>query len=81
MALCAIYVMGATAGVPQVLNYQGRVVVDGTNYHGSGDFKFAMVDSGADLSKPASAVAHRTGQFVTTYTVTDGGADIRQRRM
>ncbi len=31
------------AQVPQLINYQGRVVVGGTNFHGSGQFKFALV--------------------------------------
>ncbi len=34
-----------SAQVPQILNYQGRVVVDGTNFTGLGEFKFALVDS------------------------------------
>lgn len=34
------------AAVPQVMNYQGRVAVNGTNYHGSGSFKFALVSGG-----------------------------------
>ena len=33
----------ANAQVPQVINYQGRVAVSGTNFSGSGQFKFALV--------------------------------------
>ncbi len=31
------------AQVPQLINYQGRVAVGGTNFDGSGQFKFALV--------------------------------------
>lgn len=30
--------------VPQLINYQGRVVVNGTNFDGPGQFKFALVN-------------------------------------
>ena len=33
----------ARAQVPQIINYQGRVVVDKTNFTGTGKFKFALV--------------------------------------
>ncbi len=32
------------AQVPQILNYQGRVAVNGTNFDGTGQFQFAFVD-------------------------------------
>ncbi|MCE9612850.1 MAG: formylglycine-generating enzyme family protein [Lentisphaerae bacterium] len=62
------------AQVPGLLNYQGRVVVNGTNFTGTGQFKFALVDGGDVLARRATAVAHRTVTAVTSYTVTDGGA-------
>src|SRR6266850_6174142 len=34
----------ADAQVPQMINYQGRVAVGGTNFSGSGQFKFALVN-------------------------------------
>ena len=34
----------STAQVPGILNYQGRVAVGGTNYDGTGQFKFSLVD-------------------------------------
>ncbi|HZJ14595.1 MAG TPA: SGNH/GDSL hydrolase family protein [Chthoniobacteraceae bacterium] len=33
------------AQVPQLINYQGRVVVDGVNFDGAGHLKFALVDA------------------------------------
>ncbi len=42
----------ALAQVPQLISYQGRITVDGTNFHGSGLFKFALV--GANGAAPAT---------------------------
>lgn len=45
-ALFVILGMGrAMAQVPPILNYQGRVGVSGVNFEGSGQFKFALVNS------------------------------------
>ena len=37
-------VYGDAQLVPQLLNYQGRVTVDNTNFNGTGSFKFALVN-------------------------------------
>lgn len=37
--------------VPQTLNHQGRVTVDGVPFHGTGHFKFAIVTAGGALSR------------------------------
>ncbi len=42
----------APAQVPQLISYQGRITVDGTNFHGSGLFKFALV--GTNGAAPAT---------------------------
>src|SRR5579859_1581344 len=34
----------ASAGVPQIINCQGRVSLNATNFDGTGQFKFALVD-------------------------------------
>lgn len=39
--LLAAHVQGQ---VPQIIHYQGRIVVSGTNYDGAGLFKFALMD-------------------------------------
>ena len=36
--------------VPGILNYQGRVVVGNTNFNGTGQFKFALVNSAGNFS-------------------------------
>jgi Chaperone of endosialidase/Regulator of chromosome condensation (RCC1) repeat len=33
------------AAVPQLINHQGRIAVNGTNFEGTGQFKFALVNS------------------------------------
>ena len=46
--LLAILFLAATAlhaQVPQLINYQGRVAVDGLNFDGTGQFKFAFVSA------------------------------------
>ena len=38
------------AQVPQIINYQGRVVVGTTNFNGTGSFKFALVNSNGSIT-------------------------------
>lgn len=40
----------AHAQVPQLINYQGRVVIGSTNFDGTGRFKFALVNSGGTVT-------------------------------
>jgi hypothetical protein len=47
IALRLAAVMSLDAEVPGIINYQGRVAVDGTNFDGTGLFKFALVNNGA----------------------------------
>jgi hypothetical protein len=55
-------------------SYQGRVTDDGTNFTGTGQFKFALVTStNANHTATATANAPSSG-FITGYTVTSGGS-------
>jgi hypothetical protein len=38
------------AQVPHMINYQGRIVVDGANFSGEGQFKFALVNGAGDVT-------------------------------
>ena len=38
------------AAVPQLLNHQGRVAVNGVNFQGSGQFKFALVNADGSVT-------------------------------
>ena len=45
IAACALIASASDAQVPQLINYQGRVVVGSTNFDGTGQFKFALVNA------------------------------------
>lgn len=67
----------ANAQVPNIFNYQGRIAVQGVNFDGSGQFKFALVDGGTTTTpaaRTATGTAVITSEFVTSITLTDGGA-------
>lgn len=78
----------AQAQVPQLISYQGRITVDGTNFHGSGLFKFALVGAngaapatywsndgtGRDGNPPAAAVALKVDRGL--YSVLLGDATL-----
>jgi hypothetical protein len=64
----------AQAQVPGIINYQGRIVDGGTNFNGTGQFQFALL-SATNTARQAAATANLSGPFVTTYSITDGGAN------
>ncbi len=43
--LTGVTILSVQAQVPQIINYQGRVVTGGTNFNGTGQFKFALVNT------------------------------------
>ena len=66
---------GRTQGVPPLLNYQGRVVVGGTNFSGQGQFKFALVNSAGTTtywSNDGTSTAGSEPARAVTLTVTGG---------
>ena len=82
--LCCMFACSAHAQVPQMINYQGRVVVNGTNYHGTGQFKFALVDgtgstsfwsndgTSTDGSEPTASVALQCSKGLFSVALGDG---------
>jgi hypothetical protein len=65
----------ASAQVPPMVNYQGRVAVGGTNFHGSGQFKFALVNgTGATTfwSNNGSSVAGSEPGAAVALSVANG---------
>lgn len=63
------------AQVPQLISYQGRMVVGTTNFDGPGQFKFALVDAtGANTywSNDGSSVAGSQPTNAVSLTVTKG---------
>ena len=62
------------AQVPHVMTYQGRVASGGTNFSGTGQFKFALVSGGTSAAAQANASATVFFGFVVQIAVTSGGA-------
>ena len=63
------------AQVPGILNYQGRVVVGNTNFNGTGQFKFALVDGRTGVtywSNNNSSVNGSEPTAAVSVTVTNG---------
>ena len=50
--LCGFACADIMAQVPGILSFQGRVTVNGTNFDGTGQFKFALVDAGRIIERP-----------------------------
>ncbi len=44
-ALLTLISVSVAGAVPRILNHQGRIAVAGTNFDGTGQFKFALVDA------------------------------------
>ena len=72
--LALLAALMAQAQTPQLLNYQGRVSVNGTNFTGNGQFKFALINNSSSASRTASGNAALSYGFLVNVTVTDGGA-------
>ena len=53
--------------------YQGRVLDNGTNFNGAGQFKFALVTS-TNFNHQATATAVVNSGFITSYIVSSGGS-------
>ena len=58
--------LAAPAQVPQIINYQGRVAIGGTNFSGTGQFQFALVDG------TGAATYWSNGTGVVSLPVTKG---------
>jgi formylglycine-generating enzyme required for sulfatase activity len=77
IALALLVGINRAAGQDTVFTYQGQVTDNGTNFSGTGQFKFALVIS-TNATSTATATAVLTGtppnRFVTSYDVTYGGS-------
>lgn len=78
--LLAIGLEQALAQVPQLINYQGRVVVGTVNFTGTGQFKFALVNADGATSfwsNDGSSVAGSEPGKAVPVTVTAGLYSLR----
>jgi hypothetical protein len=57
-----------------VLNYQGRIAVNGTNFTGTGQFKFALVNVGTNTSVQATGSGIVNFGFLVNIVVNNGGS-------
>jgi hypothetical protein len=63
-----------TFAAPPLINYQGRIVVGTTNFEGTGQFKFALVDGGVNQNVQATAFIPGTIGSITFIFVANGGS-------
>jgi hypothetical protein len=70
----ASLLVSARAQVPGIINYQGRVIDAGTNFNGTGQFKFALVNGSAGTTNYWSNNGTTTGQpaAAVSLSVTKG---------
>lgn len=88
VAALVLTASAALAQVPQILNYQGKVKVNGNDFTGSGQFKFALVNAAGSQSYWSSDGSTTNGTEPLTavtlpvqaglYTVLLGDATIPQ---
>jgi DNA-binding protein YbaB len=75
IALSALVPCTALAALPQVLNHQGRIAVQGVNFDGNGQFKFALVNANGSVtywSNNGSSVAGSEPTAAVTLAVSRG---------
>ena len=83
LLLAGLALVGAAqAQVPQLINYQGRVVQGGTNFGGSGQFKFAFVQgAGPTLLWKNDGSAGNTEPAVSVTLPVVNGLRSEERRV
>jgi hypothetical protein len=75
VVLAAMLAGIASAALPQTLNHQGRIAVEGVNFDGNGQFKFALVNANGTAtywSNDGSSVAGAAPAAAVTLTVSKG---------
>jgi hypothetical protein len=73
--LLTLVVVSAPAAVPSLISHQGRIAVNGTNFEGTGQFKFALVNAGGTItywSNNNTSTAGSEPTAAVSLTVTKG---------
>lgn len=73
--LSALLFCAASDALPQVLNHQGRIAVQGVNFDGNGEFKFAFVNAEGTVSywsNDGNSVAGAEPSVAVTLRVSKG---------
>jgi alpha-tubulin suppressor-like RCC1 family protein len=74
-AACLLLLPSAGAAVPALLNHQGRIAVNGVNFEGAGEFKFAFVNAAGSASywsNDGTSIAGSEPTAAVSLTVTKG---------
>ncbi len=76
LALAALIFSSTLHAAPPLINYQGRIVVGTTNFEGTGQFKFALVDGGVNqnVTATATALVGAIGSPIFFISVSNGGS-------
>lgn len=84
--LCAVILLSvilafqySSGEVPGIINYQGRVAVNGTNFDGTGEFRFALVNTDASETYWSNDIPANKVELTVTkglYSVLLGDTDI-----
>lgn len=73
--LLSSFGLPASAEVPSLINYQGRVAVGAVNFDGTGAFKFALVDGGhTSIQAAATATRNLITKGVDAVAITNPGS-------
>ena len=75
VVLAALLAAPASAVLPEMLNHQGRIAVEGVNFNGNGQFKFAFVNANGTStywSNDGSSVAGAEPAAAVTLAVGKG---------
>src|SRR5690242_8323465 len=75
VAFLAWLVPSLQGQIPQIMNYQGRVVVGTTNFNGTGQFRFALVNAAGTTtywSNDGTSVNGSQPTNAVSLTVTNG---------
>src|ERR671926_470107 len=75
IGVLALFSSTLRAQVPQIVNYQGRVLVGSTNFNGTGSFKFALVNTNGSTtfwSNDGTSAAGGEPTAAVSLTVSNG---------
>ena len=70
--LLALISSPTATALPQVLNHQGRIAVDGVNFQGEGQFKFALVNGEGTLVWSNAEIFEQAPNAAVPLTVSKG---------
>ena len=67
VVLAALLAAPASAALPEMLNHQGRIAVEGVNFNGNGQFKFAFVNANGTTTYWSNDGSSNAGSQPTSH--------------